>query len=216
MTGPAADAQYIVQAVQENAERLGLIWKRKRAIVISTGDSIMATLDGDTEPIAVTSMIGPVAVGQRVYVDVIPPSGNFISGTISASGDLGCLVQNTVSGSLATASPNFVDMNVATPTFTKLADSTRLVVTIHTSGYMTGFSAMADTGFLINGGDYVVGSLVYNVLLSHQPITGVVEVPAGAVPAGEYTVRARVRVTAPGTFNMDSGDRVSFEVTERS
>lgn len=84
MTGPdsgaAAAAQYTVQAVQENAERLGLIWKRKRATVITADPT--ATLDGDSEPIAMTSLIGNVRAGQRVYVDVVPPSANFIVGVI--------------------------------------------------------------------------------------------------------------------------------------
>lgn len=85
MTEPgsaAADAQYTVQAVQDNAERLGLVWKRKRATITSADEPVMAVLDADTEPIAVTSMIGPVEVGQRVYVDVVPPSGNFVVGGV--------------------------------------------------------------------------------------------------------------------------------------
>jgi len=79
MTGPAADAQATVQAVQENAQRLGLVWTRKRATVAAE-EPPMVVLDGDTEPIAATSMVGPLGVGQRVYVDVVPPSGNFVSG----------------------------------------------------------------------------------------------------------------------------------------
>jgi hypothetical protein len=79
MTGPAADAQATVQAVQENAQRLGLVWTRKRATVTAE-DPPMVVLDGDTEPIAATSMVGPLGAGQRVYVDVVPPSGNFVSG----------------------------------------------------------------------------------------------------------------------------------------
>ena len=104
--GVAADAQYTVQAVQDNAERLGLIWKRKRATVTSIGGPVMAILDADTEPIAVTSMIGVVAVDQRVYVDVVPPSGNFISGLIGAEPTPAIIGAHIARGLSAQALPN--------------------------------------------------------------------------------------------------------------
>ena len=84
MTDPLGDAGAMAQAqakaMVENAPALGLTWTRRPATVTSD-DPIMATFDGDSVPIGMTSMIGPVYVGQRVYVDIIPPSGNYIVGT---------------------------------------------------------------------------------------------------------------------------------------
>lgn len=79
--GAAAEAQYTVQAVQDNAERLGLTWRRRRATITSPDPT--GIIDADTEPIAMTSLIGNVRPGQRVYVDTVPPSGNFIVGLVS-------------------------------------------------------------------------------------------------------------------------------------
>ena len=81
MTGPASqDALATVQAVVENAQRLGLTWALRPATVASSDPT--ATFDGDTAPIAMTSLIGTVRPGQRVRALIVPPSGNFIVGVI--------------------------------------------------------------------------------------------------------------------------------------
>lgn len=81
MTGPASqDAQATVQAVVENAQRLGLTWALRPATVASSDPT--ATFDGDSVPIAMTSLIGTLRPGQRVRVLIVPPSGNFIVGVI--------------------------------------------------------------------------------------------------------------------------------------
>jgi hypothetical protein len=80
--GPVGDAAATAQAIVENAQRLGLTWTLRLATVVdgSNAGAIVATYDGDTIPIAMTSMIGTLSVGQRVYVIQVPPSGNFITG----------------------------------------------------------------------------------------------------------------------------------------
>jgi len=71
------------QAVVENAKRLGLTWTIRLATVVdATIDAVTAIYDGDTVAIGMTSMIGSVFVGQRVYVIQVPPSGNFIVGFV--------------------------------------------------------------------------------------------------------------------------------------
>ncbi len=74
-----------IQTIKDNADRLGLTWNRKLATVISGLDpvAVSATYDNDTQAIDMTSMIGPLPVGQRVYVDEVPPSGNFIVGAVT-------------------------------------------------------------------------------------------------------------------------------------
>jgi hypothetical protein len=53
------------------------------ATVVAPGTFPTAIYDGDTVAIAMTSMIGAVYAGQRVWVMQVPPSGNYIAGTVS-------------------------------------------------------------------------------------------------------------------------------------
>jgi len=71
-----------IEALRANAQRLGLIWNRRMAEVNDGTDpaAVMATFDGDAEPVPMVSMIGMVSAGQRVYVDIVPPGANFIVG----------------------------------------------------------------------------------------------------------------------------------------
>lgn len=72
----------IAEAVLERMTRLGLIWRLRPGRVASVGaDGTVRVLhDGDSEPIPVVSMVGPVAVGARVFVVKSPPAGNHIVG----------------------------------------------------------------------------------------------------------------------------------------
>lgn len=107
-TGPAADAAATVQAIKDNAQRLGLTWTVRPALVTSSGTMPSAVFDGDSEPIPMTSMIGPLFPGQRVYVMIVPPSANYIVGfTAAPTGAAGLYVdrQTTIA---TVASVDFV------------------------------------------------------------------------------------------------------------
>jgi hypothetical protein len=80
-TPSAPQAQATMQAVAENAQRLGLTWQMRLATVVAPGTFPTAIYDGDTVPISMTSMIGAVYAGQRVWVIQVPPSGNYIVGS---------------------------------------------------------------------------------------------------------------------------------------
>jgi hypothetical protein len=74
------------QSLVDNASRLGLTWELKLGTVVavtSTGAATV-TLDADTVPIGVVSMVGTLTVNSRVYVMSVPPSGNFVIGQASA------------------------------------------------------------------------------------------------------------------------------------
>ncbi len=71
-----------VKAIQDNADRLGLTWGLRPATVTSA-DPVQARYDGDSEAIGMVSMVGVVAVGQRVYAIRVPPSGNYIAGVVA-------------------------------------------------------------------------------------------------------------------------------------
>lgn len=207
---PADQAGATASAIVANADALGLTWRLRQATAVSNTNIV---LDGDTEPITATAvLIGGMAALQRVWVITVPPSGNYVIG----GSELGSGNVNSLSGIFSTTSPNFQTMNVAALTFTKRATATRLVLDMRAGGYLTGAAgAMVDIGLLINGGDYLIGSLVYNMINLHLPITGILYVAGGAVPAGTYSILGRVRVSGGSTINMDSGDRVSFEVVEK-
>ena len=74
-----------VQAVTENASRLGLTWDLRPATVraVDPITGITVIIDGDFTPVAATSMVGTVYFGQRVYVILVPPGGVFIAGVAS-------------------------------------------------------------------------------------------------------------------------------------
>lgn len=76
-----------VQALVENADRLGLTWQLRPATVntVSSDGSVTATYDGDTVPIGMISMIGTPVIGSRVMATFVPPAGNFIVGNLTAT-----------------------------------------------------------------------------------------------------------------------------------
>jgi hypothetical protein len=83
MTSPTPqDTTALVQAVLENATRLGLKWNLIPATVtgINTGSSqVMVLVDGDTLPIGAHSLIGTFDIDTRVMVLIIP-GANYVLG----------------------------------------------------------------------------------------------------------------------------------------
>lgn len=87
--GPIADppsevAQIAASAIRQlslDPQALGISWNLRIATVASA-NPLYAQFDGDLagSALAMTSMVGPCGVGQRVYVLIVPPSGNFIVG----------------------------------------------------------------------------------------------------------------------------------------
>jgi hypothetical protein len=87
-----------VEQVLENPRALGLSWSLRMATVLGT-TPLVVVYDGDTEVVNAISMIGPLAQGARCYVILVPPSGNFVVGTINVTiGYLGANVTNTGTG----------------------------------------------------------------------------------------------------------------------
>jgi len=68
-----------VQAVTDNSSRLGLTWQL-RAGTVTTSSPLSVIYDGDSVGIMMTSMVGDLDIGQRVYAISVPPSGNFVCG----------------------------------------------------------------------------------------------------------------------------------------
>lgn len=73
-----------VEAVQADADRLGLQWQMRTATVLQVVDStaVLAIYDGDTQPTPM-QLIGPrVLAGDRVQVVFVPPEGNYVLGQV--------------------------------------------------------------------------------------------------------------------------------------
>lgn len=74
-----------VQALVENADRLGLTWQIGLGTVIDQGRSPKVHMDGDDASIAIGAvpMAGNPGIGQRVYVILAPPGGAFMVGQVA-------------------------------------------------------------------------------------------------------------------------------------
>ena len=68
------------EALVDNANRLGLTWELRPATVGLVFPDVTVQVDGDSEFLTATSMIGKLVQGQRVFVILVPPSGIFVVG----------------------------------------------------------------------------------------------------------------------------------------
>ena len=77
-----------VQTLLDNAKRLGLTWQLILGTIVdgSNTSRMTLTIDGDTQTqLAAVSMIGELAIGQRVYLIQVPPSGLFVAGVVGSN-----------------------------------------------------------------------------------------------------------------------------------
>lgn len=72
-----------VQALKDNADRLGLTWQLRLGTVTDRGVSDKVQLDGDDTAIGAVPIVGNPAIGQRVYVVSVPPGGSFMIGQVA-------------------------------------------------------------------------------------------------------------------------------------
>lgn len=121
------------QAVISEANRLGLQWQL-RAATITSFSPVLGIYDGDTVSIAMTSMVGSVRIGQRVYVIAVPPSGNFITGFTTGP----YLARQT----LATTQPTVIFNNIP---------SALRRLTVRFSSRVSGAVNLAFLGVQVNG-----------------------------------------------------------------
>lgn len=149
--GAGAMAQAQVQALIKNAQSLGLIWGLRPATVSGYDGSVaLAVMDGDTVPIAVTSMIGTLSAGQRVYVITVPPGGNYAVG----EADLGW-VSPTLLNSWANFGSGF-----------QTARYRRLAGRVEIQGLVTGGTGPASTVFTLPVGYRPAAALIFATIAS--------------------------------------------------
>ncbi len=87
-TTPGGSPSAILAAVQETINQsraLGLTWTLRMATVVS-GNPLTIVFDGDDQVVPAVSMQGILSPGLRIFVFIVPPSGNFVAGFVGASG----------------------------------------------------------------------------------------------------------------------------------
>jgi hypothetical protein len=101
-----------VEQVVDNSRALGVSWALRLGTISSTSP-LAIIYDGDTQVVNATSMIGPLAIGGRCYVIMVPPSGNFVVGTanitvgyLGANVAVGGTIVTTPAGGAETAVPS--------------------------------------------------------------------------------------------------------------
>jgi len=97
--------------------------------------------------------------------------------------------------------------------FVKYRDDTKIVMTGHLPHYLTTGAAIVYLGGKINGVNYSIADRPVNEINSGKSISGTVEVAAGVVPKGTYTVQM-LWASSANTINFDTQCRGSFSVEE--
>jgi hypothetical protein len=170
MTAPldaAGQAAATASAIVDNANALGLTWRLRPATVAVNSQIVV---DGDSEPIDWTdTLIGPVLVGQRVWVITVPPSGNYIIGFVDALAPIGAHVargitaQNLPSGAatLLNFNLNLFDTSGFAPSLPSVVIPAGLggLYALTASVEMTATGTRNFGTILINGSRFVRSSL---------------------------------------------------------
>lgn len=214
-----------------NASRLGLIWQMRLATIVDGGTPprVTAVYDGDTDEIGMTSMIGGLAPGARVFVLEVPPSGNYITGYVTPSTGYGADGYNDVATGVpstgGTTSATFVDMpGPMTFTMRKYHSYTRLRLFMSGTWFDAAGAAGTSVDFAleITGNDIATTDFDMTQYLATIP-AGVVRLPIPAAEryadvfgTGIVTVTARWRRSGgTGTPSVAAGvDFMSMSAAE--
>jgi hypothetical protein len=216
----ADESTLLTQAIQSNASRLGLTWDLRMATVQegSNPAAVLAVLDGDTAIVAMVSMIGALPKNQRVYVDVLPPSGLFICGYVGSTTPAANVeVLNNTGGADTCSNVAFETIdNIGGPlAFTKVgAAETSLLVVIHISMFVTAAVTIPAVGARITGvADTQMFAMGFNVANSHTAMSGVSKIVVPTAGAKSITPIWR-NSSGPGVLTRNVDDYISMSVSE--
>lgn len=203
------------QTIVENAKRLGLTWTIRMATVNegSTPTNVLAKYDGDTDPIGMISVVGPLPNGSRVYALQVPPGGNYIIGGAAGYGlgedgvNLDSATGETVSTTTMTSIPN------SDFTFVKRGYG-RVRVDMTGTFFTTSASIGAGFGVAFDGTDYLITG-VWNSTAANSHKTFAGHIILDAMPPGSYSVVGIWRASAAGAGpTRSSSDFLSLMVRE--
>lgn len=204
------------EAIVDRAQHLGLIWTKRLATIVDATDPANATVlfDADIVNQSAVSMVGVLAVGTRVYVDMIPPGGNFIVGiaeTLPNPLFFGAVNFNAALAAGTTVSAAFVDLPTSpTRTLAKEFVTTRIRVDLHCVFYSTLANTGASFAVSLNGIDGGVCQIVANAANTYTQCSGTAIFPFAS--NGNITVIGRwKRFVGGGTLTTDGN--VWFSMT---
>lgn len=222
MTQPGADTAATVQAIKDNAQRLGLTWQIQYATVSDGSDAgaIIVTFDGDdlSVPTPAVSLVGVLTDGQRVAVLSTPPDGAYVIGILT-----GLPFAQTVTmaygqaGVFTTTSGGFVNVGAVNPVqfqFRKRSSTSDVKIEAHIQFFVTG-SVPAQADFALTNGTQIVecARQFVNVVSSHVQTSGVSRLTG--MSAGAHTMNLQwARLSGAGILSMNSDDTISFALTE--
>lgn len=216
MTGEVLAADEAVKAIQDNADRLGLLWQIRFGTVTIGSDpaAVQVVMDADTVPITAVSLIGVMGFGARVAVIQVPPTVNYVIGRLGVSVPSNSESINDVMGADTTTSAAYV--NLAAPsslTFTKRNDDTRLYCDLNVVVSATVAAARADFAIEVDGTDNDIIAFFISGITVNQSVSGVLHI--SNVAAGTYTVQVRwKRGSGVGTLSVGTPNRLSLGVFE--
>jgi hypothetical protein len=207
------------QSIVERSKHLGLVWTRRLATVVSATDPANAVImfDGDTVNEAAVSMLGVLPVGARVYVDIVPPGGNFIVGMASTVANplfFGAVNRTAALASGTTTSATFVDLpGSPSITLTKAYTQTRIRIDLHCIFYSTLANTGASFGVNIDGTDGGVCSRVVNAANTYAQASGTAIFPFAV--SGSLVITGRwLRYVGGGTLTTDGNAWFSVTAQE--
>lgn len=224
MTSPfPVDAPELIgvgaEAIVQRSKHLGLVWVRRMATVVSATDPPNSTIifDADTVEESAVSMLGAIPAGTRVYVDIIPPGGNFIVG-LTTTLPINIMFQpvnfNGASPGGNTTSAAFVNMpGNPSMILNKKFASTRIRIDAH----VTASTSLANTGMSfgvsVAGTDVGVSLIFMNPANTHTQGSGTT-IP-GIANTGNLTITGRWRrASGGGTLVQDANDWFSMTAQE--
>jgi len=195
MTQPQAGyAAVQTQSLTENADRLGLIWKKRPATIVAPGSDdptgVTAIMDGDTISINVYSLIGVPPVGTRVMCDIVPPSGIYVVGYIGAIGVVpGTILPGSKRFVAGTSTPGIGGVETAITEYSiTVFEPLNTVINIKFAGVLLVTNAGATVDIRLRR-DSVSGTLLDE------------EANTYATNTFGYTFRGDVTVIGAGTFS---------------
>lgn len=201
-----------VQAMVAQAQALGISWNLRLATVVTiSGQGVTIVFDGDTMVIAAVNMCGiPLTVGDRVYVVMIPTTGNYIVGLNRTIGYVARYSNFSASGT--TVSGSFVNMPGSPSMSIRVDEGSSLLLTIMTSCYTDVAATSVQYGFSVNGSNYTAVHFNFNQTGTHHQMGGQRIILSKFLrPGAAVTINGIwVRAGGGGTLAMDGNDWVSM------
>lgn len=209
------------QSIVDRSKSLGLVWTRRMGTVVdgeTDPANVTLTMDGDTAIVTAASMVGALSEGTRVYVDMVPPAANFITGVDADSFNpllFDSKNTNTALSNATTTSASYTDLPGSPQvTLVKNYVNTRIRIDMN----VTVSSSLANTNARFAaqlGGttDVDVAQILVNPANTHLQAAGTLITTWAA--AGAVTIIGRWRrVAGGGTLTLDGNDWFSLTAAE--